>query len=230
MSSTTSRKRSRRRGKRRASAPAARRGALSRGRVIREALALLDRDGLETFSVRRLADHLGVTPMALYNHVSSRKDLLHAVAETLVAEVEYHPARGDWQKVVRGCFRTLREACLAHPGAVPLVESADVLPTAVFRPMEIVLRALQTAGFTREDAVRAYFVLITFTLGQVKYQMTGWARGVDLAAALREGRIDPASFPTIAQAGVGKTWDFDTFFEFGLSVIVAGLRDRARQR
>jgi TetR/AcrR family tetracycline transcriptional repressor len=230
MSSTTSRKRSRSRRKRRAPAPAVRRDALSRGRVIREALALLDRDGLETFSIRRLADHLGVTPMALYNHVNSKKDLLHAVAETLVGAVEYHPTRGDWRRVVAGCFRTLREACLAHPGAVPLVESADMLPAAVFRPMEIVLSALQSAGLTRDEATRAYFVLITFTLGQVKYQMGGWARGVDLDEALREGRIDAAAYPAVAQVSTGQAWDFDTFFEFGLSVIVAGLHDRARKR
>ncbi len=231
MSSTTKRTHSKGRGRNRSTVSSVtRRGALSRDSVVHEALVLLDRDGLDNFSLRRLADHFGVTPMALYNHVNSRRDLLQAVAEKLVTEAEYRPARGDWRTIVRGCFRTLREACLAHPGAVPLVESADVLPAAVFRPMEMVLRALHTAGLSQEDAVRAYFVLMTFTLGQVKYQMKGWSRGVDGAAALNEGRIVASTFPAVAQATSREKWDFNKFFEFGLSVIISGLQARALRK
>jgi TetR/AcrR family transcriptional regulator, tetracycline repressor protein len=230
VSSTTDRKRlTGPKGARRPTGRSGRRRTLTRDQVVREALALLDRDGLEIFSVRRLADRLGVTPMAVYNHVSSKRDLLQAVAEAVVTEAEYRPAKGDWQSTVRGCFRTLREACLAHPGAVPLVESADLLPTAIFRPMEITLTALHAAGLGTEDAVRAYYVLTTFTLGQVKYQMRGWSRGVDPAVALSEGQIDAAAFPAIARAAVGEPWDFEKFFEFGLSVILVGLDTVAKR-
>ena len=162
--------------------------------------------------------------------MNSKRDLLQAVADTVVTQAEYRPAPGDWQKVIRGCFRTLREACLAHPGAMQLVESADLLPTAVFRPMEITLKALHTAGLTPEDAMRGYFVLITFTLGQVKYQIRGWSRGVDHSAAAHEGRLGEAAFPALARAASGKKWDFNKFFEFGLSVIVTGLDVRTTQR
>jgi TetR/AcrR family transcriptional regulator, tetracycline repressor protein len=199
--------------------------SLSRGTVVREALELIDRDGVDRFSIRRLADHLGVTPMALYNHVSGKRDLLQAVAERVVSEAEYHPRNGDWKKVARGCFRAIRRACLAHPGAVVLVESARQLPATVFGPMEITLRAFHTAGFQRDDALRAYFVLMTFTLGQMKSQLKGWSDGVDRAAALRDGRISEARFPTVVQART-EQWDFDKFFEFGLSVILAGLEAR----
>jgi TetR/AcrR family transcriptional regulator, tetracycline repressor protein len=131
---------------------------------------------------------------------------------------------GDWQKVVAGCFRTLRRACLAHPGAMSLVQSADGLPAAVFRPMEITLTALERAGFGDADALRAYSVLMTFTLGQVSYQIQGWARGVDPTAAATEGRIGRKTFPAVVAAAAHKSWDFDEAFEFGLSTILAGLR------
>jgi TetR/AcrR family tetracycline transcriptional repressor len=198
---------------------------LGRSTVVREALELIDRDGVDRFSIRRLADRLGVTPMALYNHVSSKRDLLQAVAEQVVTEAKYHTRDGDWKKVARGCFRAIRKACLAHPGAVVLVESAEQLPATVFKPMELTLSALQTAGFQREDALRAYFVLMTFTLGQMKTQLKGWSGGVDRTAALRDGRISEADFPAVVQARTER-WDFDKFFEFGLSIILAGLEAR----
>lgn len=89
--------------------------------------------------------------------------------------------------------------------------------------MEITLTALQRAEFGPEDALRAHYLLTTFTLGQVSYQIRGWSRGVDPAAALSEGRIGRATFPAVAHATSLGDWDFDKSFEFGLSVIVAGL-------
>ena len=198
--------------------------------MVTEALALLDRDGLERFSLRRLAESLGVTPMAVYNHVDSKRALLQAIADTVVSNVDYGHVRGGWQKVVAACFRTLRAACLAHPGAVPLVESAEVLPAAIFRPMEITLSALERAGMGTDDALRAYSLLTTFTLGQVSYQIKGWSRGVDPATATSEGRISRKAFPTVIQATERRPWNFDQAFEFGLAVIVAGLNGRLHRR
>jgi TetR/AcrR family transcriptional regulator, tetracycline repressor protein len=206
------------------------RAPLSRHRVVAEALAMLDQEGLERFSIRRLADRLGVTPMAVYNHVSSKRDLLQAVAEAVVSRVEYPRVRGDWRRVVATCFRTLRKACLAHPGAVPLIESSETLHPSIFRPMEITLAALRGAGMGATDAVRAYFLLTAFTLGQFGYQMRGWGRGVDPRAAIRDGRISGRTFPAIVDARVREQWDFDQAFEFGLSVILGGIAARLRKR
>jgi TetR/AcrR family tetracycline transcriptional repressor len=206
------------------------RSPLSRARLVAEALAMLDREGLDHFSLRRLADRLGVTPMAIYNHVRSKRDLLQAVADTVVSEVDYPSAEGEWRRVVARCFRTLRATCLAHPGAVPLIEAAETLPASIFRPMEITLSALRGAGLGRADAMRAYFVLMTFTLGQVGYQIRGWARGVDPGAAAREGRVTRATFPAVIGARVPQAWNFDQAFEFGLSVILDGLQARLRRQ
>jgi TetR/AcrR family transcriptional regulator, tetracycline repressor protein len=206
------------------------RARLSRDRLVAETLAMLDEDGLERFSVRRLADRLGVTPMAVYNHVRSKRDLLQAVADAVVSDIEYPTVRGEWRRVVATCFRALRRACLAHPGAVPLIESSETLHPSIFRPMEITLRALRGAGLGAQDAVRAYFLLTTFTLGQVGYQIRGWARGVDPRAAVREGRISHSTFPAVLDARVQERWDFDQAFEFGLWVILAGIDARLRKR
>ena len=93
-------------------------GTLSRERVLEEALALLDRDGFECFSMRRLAERLAVTPMALYNHVGGKQDLLQGVVHGVIEQVEYPAEREDWCERIRDCFRALRNTCIAHPGAV----------------------------------------------------------------------------------------------------------------
>src|SRR5262245_55669386 len=136
--------------------------ALGRPRVLKEALDLLDREGAEGLNMRRLAARLCVTPMALYNHVRDKDDLLHGVAGLVVDNVDYACASGDWREQIRACFRALRRACLVHPGIVRVVEAAETLPPSIFRPMEIVLAALRRAGMEPEDAFRAYCLLINF--------------------------------------------------------------------
>jgi Tetracyclin repressor-like, C-terminal domain len=166
--------------------------------------------------------------MAVYNHVSSKGDLLQGIADAVIEEIKYPSPAGDWRKVIRLCFRALRNACLAHPGAVQLIELAETLPPAVFQPMEITLTVLQEVGFSPRDALRAHFLLTTFTLGQVSYQIKGWGRGVDVATAIKAGRIVPEKFPALGRVTTLKNWNFDKSFEFGLSIILAGLTRRAK--
>src|ERR1700716_1884540 len=85
-----------------------RRKGLTRERVLAEALGLLDREGFEALTIRYLADHLGVSPMALYNHVSSKQDLLQGVAQHLLAQTSFSSDHSDWRECIRGCFRELR--------------------------------------------------------------------------------------------------------------------------
>ncbi|HEY3179564.1 MAG TPA: TetR/AcrR family transcriptional regulator C-terminal domain-containing protein [Casimicrobiaceae bacterium] len=203
------------------------RGKLTRERVLAEALVLLDQEGVQALSMRRLAAHLGVTPMALYNHVGSKRDLLRGIAEIVVDRIHYPDKSDDWREQVQGCFQALRAACLEHPGAVPLIESADMLPASVFRPMEITLSTLRGAGIDSLDALRAYYLLMTFTIGQISYQIKGWARGVDSADAMQRGRIPIEKFPNVSQASSAVEWDFDASFKFGLSIILSGLECKA---
>lgn len=206
---------------------------LTRQRVLQEGLLVLDRAGPSGLSLRGLAARLGVSPMALYNHVRDKQDLLRGIAELAIGGVRYPGDRGDWREQVHACFRILRKACLAHPGVVTLVEQAAVLPASIFRPMEITLAALRRAGIGPEDALRAYFLLVNFTMGQVSYQARGPFMGVDPLAASRQGRLPGAAFPSSAaavQAASPRDWDFDAAFEYGLSVILAGLASATARR
>lgn len=202
------------------------RGTLTRSRVLAEALILLDRDGPEALTIRRLAEHLGVSPMALYNHIGSKQDLLQGLAKELIESAEFASDDPDWRERIAVCFRQLRRICLAHPSITRLMETADVAPLSVFGPMELTLAALREAGIAPQDGLRAYFLLTNFTLGQVAYEVRGPFHDLDPAQALRDGRLQEAGFENIERAAALQTWDFDAAFEFGLSVILTGLEQR----
>ncbi len=204
---------------------------LTRAHVLKEGLEILDRDGLGALNMRRLAERLRVSPMALYNHVRDKQDLLEAIVEMVVDEVQYHCDSDDWREHILMCFPQLRKACLAHPSVIRLVESTEALPASIFRPMEITLAALRWAGAGPQDSLRAYFLLMNFTMGQVSYEVRGPFRGLDAAQAVQQGKLSPVAFPASSaaeQATAPYAWDFDAAFEFGLSIILAGLESFAR--
>jgi AcrR family transcriptional regulator len=203
---------------------------LSRQRVLKEALSLMDREGFEAVTMRRLADHLRVTPMALYNHVRSKKDLLGGIAEYLTAQIDFESNEPDWRDRIRTCFRRLRDACLAHPSAVRLMESLEAAPPAVFRPMEITLAALEEAGVSGQEAVRTYFLLMNFTMGQISYEVRGPFEALDPAQALAGDRLEGPEFVHIQRSVSFTEWDFTGAFEFGLSVILGGVEQLSVQR
>lgn len=203
---------------------------LTRGRILASALRILDRDGLDALSMRRLAARLHASPMALYNHVSSKQDLLQSIARDLIDRVDFSCGGDGWCERIRACFRALRNVCLAHPCAVQLIEKIETLPASVFVPMEITLAALEQIGADPQDALRAYFLLTNFTLVQVSYEVRGPFAGVEPAEGLRSGRIDRNAFPHIERAVSMCAWDFERAFEFGMEAILAGLEQTLSRR
>jgi TetR/AcrR family transcriptional regulator, tetracycline repressor protein len=204
------------------------RGALTRERVIAEALVLLDQTGIEELTIRGLAQHLGVSPMALYNHVADKEDLLQGVAEKFLAGMAFSNDHPDWRERIRICFRELRSACLAHPQAVRLLETIKRPPLAVFQPMEITLAALAEAGIGGQQAVQAFFLLMNFLLGQLSYEVRGPFRGLDPAEAIRSERLRGAGLSHVENAVSPDQWNFDSAFEFGLATILDGLNKARR--
>lgn len=184
---------------------------------------MLDRSGPDELTIRRLAQHLGVSPMALYNHIADKEDLLEGIAEKFLASMTFSNDDPDWRERIRICFRELRSACLTQPQAVRLLETLKRPPLAVFRPMEIILAALAEGGIPRQEAVQAFFLLMNFLLGQISYEVRGPFRGLDPAEAIRSQRLGGAGLTHVENDVSLDEWDFDRAFEFGLSTILAGL-------
>src|SRR5262245_1655497 len=102
---------------------APRRVRLSRDRVLRAAVALADDAGIESLSMRKLAQELGVVPMALYKHVANKEELLDGMVDIVVGEIDPPVPGTDWKSAVRQRILSARRALLRHPWASGVLES-----------------------------------------------------------------------------------------------------------
>lgn len=108
-----------------------RRVTLSRDRVLRQAIAYADANGIDSLSMRRLAQELGVVPMALYKHVAGKEDLLDGMIEVVVGEIIRTPATGQWQHDVRARILASRKSLLRHEWSRAVLESRAVMTPAM---------------------------------------------------------------------------------------------------
>ncbi|HEV2814390.1 MAG TPA: TetR/AcrR family transcriptional regulator [Solirubrobacteraceae bacterium] len=206
--------------------------ALSRELIAETALAMADRDGVESVSMRRLAAELGVTAMAIYRHFRDKDELIDAIVETAVAEAPMEIAEGTWRERLAATMHDVRENLRRHPCGVELRKLRPVLAPGALRPAEHALTAMLEAGFTREEAARAYRTLFTYTFG-----FAAFASPPDLEAARRFMRSSLAALPedefpalsgSLAEgaAAVGG----DEQFAFGLDLLLDGLERRLEDR
>jgi AcrR family transcriptional regulator len=178
--------------------------------------------GADAVTMRGLADVVGVTPMALYNHFSSKRDLLSAIAENVISDAQFDGRHADWRDQVQHCFDALRKLCLQHPGLPRLLELEGAAPASVFAPMEVTVRALHEAGFGDADSVRTYFLLIGFTLAQAAYQ-TRPISDLEPSEKIRAERIAGRGYIATERLQLPAPWDFDASFAFGISLILNGV-------
>jgi AcrR family transcriptional regulator len=139
---------------------------LTRERIVATALRLADRDGLERASLRRVADELGVTPMALYRHVASKEDLLDGMADLLYAELEEPGAAGDWWEDLATLARATRRSLRKHPGAVSLFSRPIAGPYGQ-RLVDRLLGALRRGGFYEPEALELHEQLTQMVFGLI---------------------------------------------------------------
>jgi TetR/AcrR family transcriptional regulator, tetracycline repressor protein len=129
------------------------RGELSRDAIVECAFAVMDVEGPDSVTIRRIAQEFGVTPMALYWHVANKDELLGAMGDALLAGVTPPPATGPWWSQLRGVVETLVDNLSLHPAAAELVFPRMLMTEPGLRIAEFTLGLLQDAGFSREQAV-----------------------------------------------------------------------------
>jgi len=121
---------------------------LNRDRVLQAAVQLADQIGIEPLSMRRLAEELGVVPMALYKHVANKEELLDAMVEVIVAEIDPpHPDAG-WKAAVRLRVLSARQMLLRHPWARPVLESRTSHTPTVLDYLESTIGMFLAGGFS----------------------------------------------------------------------------------
>jgi AcrR family transcriptional regulator len=125
-----------------------RRIPLNRDRVLGAAVVLADEVGIEFLSMRRLAQELGVVPMALYKHVANKEELLDGMADVIVGEIGPAVHDPDWKGAVRGRVLSARQALLRHPWARQVIESRTGRTPAVLEYMDDFVGMFLAGGFT----------------------------------------------------------------------------------
>ena len=133
--------------------PDAERPRLSKRTVTESALKLADADGLDALTIRKLAQHLGVTPMALYWHFRSKEDLLEGVAEQVWDEIDVNvDPDTPWWAQLQGLLESLVKVLRAHSAAAQLLLEHEKRNEAALRATEVTLGVLRTAGFDPQHA------------------------------------------------------------------------------
>jgi AcrR family transcriptional regulator len=204
-----------------------RRVPLNKDLVLSAAIALVDRDGIESLSMRKLGQALGVEAMSLYNHVANKDDILDGIADQVLTEIVLPAAHADWEAAIWRCATSAHDALAAHPWACTLVMSTPRPLPARLRYMDSVLRCLRQARFPAAAAYHGYHALdshiLGFTLWEAGHAIANVDEIADFLPMLRS-----QGYPYLAEhaeqhlAGPG---DQDTGeFEFGLRLIVDGLK------
>ena len=196
-------------------------------------MALADRDGIDGLSMRKLGQELGVDAMALYRHVKSKDDLLDAIVEMVVGEIERVEPDGPWKPALRGQVMAARQVMLRHPWMRLVLEEQGTIGVAIIGYVEGILAILLEGGFTMDLAHHTLHVLGSriFGFSQDLFDDSGKVVPSPETAAMLAGAM--AQNPRVAELagsvsheGVLGACDDDFEFAFGLDLILDGLERR----
>jgi AcrR family transcriptional regulator len=212
-------------------APASgRRTRLSRARILTAALELVDMDGLEALTMRRLADQLKVDPMSLYNHVNGKDALLDGLAEVLWAEVKLTDSAAGWKETLRSLATALRQLAHAHPHAYGLLFGRGFLPGPSLLSIGAALKVLEGAGLNREQAAEMIRTLMSYAVGYAMLELSAPPPSGEtrLEQIVSLTRALPQDTPVhlVEVARLICDCDMDYQFKLGLDLILTGLEAR----
>jgi AcrR family transcriptional regulator len=205
------------------------RAPLSRERVLRAAIDLADSSGLESLSMRKLGQGLGVEAMSLYNHTANKGDILDGMADLVVGEMALASPGADWKASLRRSALSAHQVLERHPWACALMMSPARVRPARMLYMESMLGCLREAGFTAEETDLAYHALDSHIIGSTLWE-TGYSTGspdFDGFAGIFLKSLPVDVYPYLAEH-VGQhmkapSADDIGSFEFGLDLILDGL-------
>lgn len=200
------------------------RGMLSRRLILETGLRLVDAEGVESLSMRRLASELGVFPTALYYYVPSKEALMRGIVELVLAEVELPGRDGRaWEERIRVLARSFRGVAHAHPRLLPRLVTYPEATPQEYGIYEALYDALEEAGLDAAEVVRTSILMFSYVTGFTLAEASG-----TLGPLTRAERDDLAGLPhemfpatrrlTPHISGV----DLDENFEFGINILLSG--------
>ncbi|MEV0612742.1 TetR/AcrR family transcriptional regulator C-terminal domain-containing protein [Nonomuraea sp. NPDC050404] len=204
--------------------------ALSKQRVVIEAVRLADREGVDGLSMRRLAGALGAGAMSLYYYVANKEELLDAMIDVVFGEIELPPEETDWQSAMRRRAVSARQVLARHPWAIGLMESRTSPGPANLRHREAVTACLRKAGFPVLMTTHANWLLDSYVYG-FALQEAGLpfntADGLaDMTEKVYLPQLPPEEFPYLNESATvlaAAGYDPAEEFTFGLDLVLAAL-------
>jgi AcrR family transcriptional regulator len=208
---------------------------LSRERVLAAAVALADAGGVDALSMRKLAQELGVVPMALYKHVASKDELLDGMVDLVVGEIDPPAGGTGWKTAIRRRILSARRALLRHPWASRVLESRTDPTPAVVAYMDSMIGMFRAGGFSIDLTHHAMHAMGSRLLG---FSQELFQEGTDLGPDMDPAAVQAmaGAYPHITElvtaishdgaSVVGKGCDDQFEFEFALDLMLAGLERR----
>jgi len=210
------------------------RKSLSRERIVDTAIALVDAEGLDALTMRRLGAELGMDPMAVYYYVPNKAALLDAVVEAVMAEIDLgvdDPSTAPEERLMRAA-QAYMEVLVRHRNALPLLLVRGPATPEALAPVEVMVGILRSGGLPPEHAVAGMHVLTAAVRGYAAIIANEMADPGRRDAEALVALASPEKFPHLSEAAAQPRQDTQTAFEFGLRAIAIGLlrvRDAEQQ-
>ena len=208
--------------------------------VVEGALALADAEGLKAVTIRRLAEDLGVTPMALYWHFHSKDELLDGVAASIFEEIDLSvDASATWQEQLRALLGSMVSVLRAHSSTAILLSTRTVSSEGSLRTTEFALDILRRGGFSPTEATQiARHALSTITNlvsgepGVVAREESGKLIDARRRARLFLESLSPERYPRLVESAtpLSEGVDPDAYFAFGLDLLLTGIEAMAERK
>ncbi|MBP2478333.1 TetR/AcrR family tetracycline transcriptional repressor [Crossiella equi] len=195
---------------------------IDKAQAVAAALAVLDAEGLDALTMRRLATELGVQVGTLYGYFADKPALLTEMAEQMLAGCADPAPTGTWPEQAAELARRLRQALLRHRDGARVYAGTHTTGPNTLTYANTFLGVLRQAGFTPVQAARASFTTIHFTLGHTLEEQAGEERRTEDLETLRRA-LGGGDYPHLSlSAHIATTNDFEAYFEFGLTSLLTG--------
>ena len=202
----------------------------TRAQLLRGAIELADRNGIESLSMRKLSQELGGGTMSLYNHVAGKDDLLDGMIDTVFSEIDLPVVEHGWRTAMRERAISIRTVMTRHPWAIGLMESRRTPGPATLRHHDAVIGCLRDAGFSLPLAAHAFAALDSYIYGFALQERSLAFGTPDETAELAKTfllHFPVKEYPRLAELTIDHVlqpgYDYGDEYEFGLDLILEGL-------
>jgi AcrR family transcriptional regulator len=196
------------------------RGRLSRESIEDVAFEVIEKEGLDGFSTRKLAAALGCEAMSIYHHFPSKAHLFEALVDRLIGSLKMPSADLTWRQRMRIAMEDFRKVGRAHPAFAPFLVTYRMNSPTCLAWLNGIIGLFDDGGFGREQSARLFRAVGYYLMGAVLDETAGYARGPSAVTTVSEEQL-VRDFPKVAASGrFFGTAEFDTTFKLGLEMLL----------